>query len=194
MNKLAFLVSIGGAGLLLLALPRLALAQSDSDYVTGRRAPGNECNQGDCRDDCDSSCWRSIGEVRDSDDKIWEELSCASRYPSLCDDDEDGDDGDDDSDGDGVSDDDDNCRDVSNENQADCDTDGDGDACDDDNSYTYYEGCVPCVTRSRWFDLLCERNYSEESYPLLVRNRDEDRWEVCYPWSDLRNERTASCD
>lgn len=169
------------------------------DYATGDEPPGRECSRRFCQRDCDRSCWTSIGTTR-NEDEIWKRVSCEDEYPKLCDEDADEDDNSDevDSDEDGISDEDDNCPEDSNRNQADCDRDGTGDDCDDDNTYTYYEGCVPCVTASRSFSFICERNYSSDSYPLFVYSsgddeEDEGRWELCYPWSDLPYEREATC-
>jgi hypothetical protein len=195
-HKLTWGWITGCAGLWLMAQPTAAQAQSD--FVTSTRSPGQECSLRLCRQDCDNWCWNAIGTDRDSEELIWQEVSCEDLYDSACDSDEgsdeDGEDSDEDRDEDGVSDDDDNCPYDSNEAQRDCDGDGDGDACDEDNSYTYYEGCVPCGTRSGEYTVICQRNYESWSYPMFVYDDDEDEWELCYPWSELQYERTASCD
>ena len=186
------------------ALLGQAAPSKAQEFAVGDEPPGRECSRRYCERDCERSCWSAIGTARDGEQEIWREGSCVEEFPALCDEDEDGDDESEeaDSDEDGVSDEDDNCPEDSNRRQADCDRDGTGDDCDDDNSYTYYEGCIPCVTASRTFGIICERNFSSESYPLFIWSEgateeegdtEDGRWELCYPWSDLPYEREATC-
>jgi hypothetical protein len=185
-KSLSFLYSIIGIGLFALAQPSAAQAQR---YATGDSPPGEECTRTYCREDCDRTCWREVDSEEGSDETRWRRTSCEDRYPTLCESEDD----DDDRDGDGVANDEDNCPDDSNDDQDDCDDDGDGDACDDANEITYYEGCVPCATREGTFSVLCQRNYSDDSYPWFIYNGEDEEWQLCYPWGPLRNERTASC-